>query len=293
MRMEWDTFKIVLAVARTGTLQGASRELGVDRTTVARQLLVLERRLGALFHRGRTGLTLTAFGESIFDRARRMELEARAILSEGGEGGKIRGKVRIAVTEAMAPFLVLEGLLSICDDHPALHLELLGGNRRLDLQNGEADLALRLDPLKGSRLRARCLLKAPVSLFASREYLNRMERLHAPSALAGHRVLLPAGDLAGLPEARWLASQLGVVPVFTSDSFPALLAAAVRGLGVVPVSAAWGSREPELVRLFDMPDIPPRSIWLVTSEASNQMATCRLVADRLVELFARVTKRVD
>lgn len=47
--MEWDILKIVIAVARTGTLQGASRELAVDRTTVGRQLLAMERRLGALF----------------------------------------------------------------------------------------------------------------------------------------------------------------------------------------------------------------------------------------------------
>ena len=62
---------------------------------------------------------------------------------------------------------------------------------------------------------------------------------------------------------------------------------------MVPVSAAWGSREPELVRLFDVPNIAARSIWLVSSDASNQRAACRLVADRLVELFAKVTKRVQ
>ena len=147
----------------------------------------------------------------------------------------------------------------------------------------------------GSRLLVRCVLKAPVALFASREYLARapIESLEAPDALNGHRALLPAGDLALLPEARWLAAQPGIVPVFASDSFPALLAAAVRGLGVVPVSAAWGSREPELVRLFDVPNIPARSIWLVSSDASNPRAACRLVADRLVELFAKVTKRVQ
>lgn len=111
-------------------------------------------------------LTLTAVGKNIFERAVRMELEARAILSEGSEGSEASGTVRIAVTEAMAPFLVLEGLLSICEDYPALRLALLGGNRRLDLQTGEADLALRIDPLKGSRLLARCVLKAPVSIFA-------------------------------------------------------------------------------------------------------------------------------
>ena len=131
-RMNWDDVQIFLAVARSGQLQGAGEALGVDRTTVGRRLLALEQRLGSpLFTR--TGLQLTPAGQAAAVRAARMETEARALATETAPPTQITGLVRLAVTEALAPFLIEQGLLSISDRHPGLRLEVLAGNRRLDL----------------------------------------------------------------------------------------------------------------------------------------------------------------
>ena len=48
--MDWDHFRVFLAVARGGQLSAAARRLGVNHTTVAR-------RLDALEARGATGAT--------------------------------------------------------------------------------------------------------------------------------------------------------------------------------------------------------------------------------------------
>jgi len=50
----------------------------------------------------------------------------------------------LATTEAFAALLVTEGLLALGDQHPDLVIDLLGGNRPLDIARGEADIALRL-----------------------------------------------------------------------------------------------------------------------------------------------------
>jgi Transcriptional regulator len=50
--MEWGDFRVLLAIARGGTLAAASRRLGVDQTTVARRLAAAEAALGTrLFER--------------------------------------------------------------------------------------------------------------------------------------------------------------------------------------------------------------------------------------------------
>jgi DNA-binding transcriptional LysR family regulator len=286
--MNWDMVQVFCAVARTGSLQGASKQLHVDRTTVGRRVAALEKQLGvSLFHRGREGLSLTPQGHRALAHATHMDTAARALSATATPEHEVVGTVRLAVTEAMGPFLVEQGLLSLAARHPGLRIELHGGNRRLDLATGEADLAVRLDPLKGAQLRARCLNRAPVALFGSKDYLALHRPLKSPAGLSGHRVLLPGGELAGLPEAKWLSSQRGVTPAFVSNSPPALMAAAKQGLGLIAVTALWGEREPALVRLFDVPRLPPRALWLVATAASARRPACVAVSQRLVELFSK------
>lgn len=286
--MNWDDVQIFLAVARSGQLQGASLKLGVDRTTVGRRLAVLEEKLGVpLFTRTRTGLTLTAAGHTAVTRATHMETEARALMTEASPPTQISGLVRLAVTDALGPFLVDQGLLSITDTHPALRLEVLAGNRRLDLASGEADLALRVDPLKGARLRARCLSRTPIALYASPLYLGRRGRPKNPKALRTHDAVVPSGELVHLPEGRWLAAQCGAV-AFSSNSVPALVAAARAGKGVVALTESWGDRETQLERLFEVPGVPPRAMWLVSTAESSRRPACVAVSQHLIELFAKV-----
>ena len=284
--MNWDDLQIFLAVTRSGQLQAAGDALGVDRTTVGRRLAALEGRLGVtLFTRTRSGLTLTAAGRAAVPRATRMDAEARALIAEAAPPERISGVVRLAVTDSLAPFLVERGLLGVCDAHPGLRLELLAGNRRLDLAMGEADLAVRVDPLKGASLRARCLGRAPVCLYASSAYLARRGRPRSVRALADHDAVLPSAELAVLPEAKWLAAQAHGA-VFSSNSMPALVAAASAGRGVVALTASWGDRVQGLERLFPVPGLPPRALWLVSTSESSRRPACVAVTRHLVELLA-------
>jgi DNA-binding transcriptional LysR family regulator len=252
--MEWDSLEVFSAVARTGSLQGASRLLGVDRTTVGRRLGALEARLqSALVTRTRDGLTLTPAGRRALAHAEAMASSARAFFAAA----------------------------ELTERHPNLTLELHGGNRRLDLATGEADLALRVDPLRGAELRARCISRSSVALFASRGYLGSRS-VKTPSQLAGHAVLLPGGELAGLPEARWLSAQPGVKPALVSNSLPAK-----QGRGIVPLTSAWGDREAELTRLLDVPRLAPRALWLVSTRAGARRPALRAVADALVAVFSK------
>jgi len=59
--MEWSELKMVLAVGRAGSLSAAARVLGVDKSTVLRQITGLEKKLGVrLFERMPQGYLVTA-----------------------------------------------------------------------------------------------------------------------------------------------------------------------------------------------------------------------------------------
>ena len=70
----WDDLRVFLAVARTGSLSGAARSLGVNHSTVFRRIAGLEEMLGVrLFERMPTGYTLTPAGVETLGIVERIE----------------------------------------------------------------------------------------------------------------------------------------------------------------------------------------------------------------------------
>src|SRR5689334_16832405 len=104
MSAEWDDLRFLLAVHREKTVLGAAHELDVDRATVFRRLAALEARLGArLFDRTRAGCTLTRAGQSILPAAVEMEQASASVATRvAGEDARVRGVVRVAMTEGFA-----------------------------------------------------------------------------------------------------------------------------------------------------------------------------------------------
>jgi DNA-binding transcriptional LysR family regulator len=283
---------VLLAMFRARTLQQAGARLGVDASTVSRRLAAIERRAGAaLFARTREGLRPTAAAERLRAYAERMEADAAALAHALRAGDdRAAGVVRVATTEAFARLLASEGQLDLRARHPDLAIELLGGNQPVDLARGEAELAVRLAALRQPSLRARTLATMGVALFAAPSYLRARGAVRTAAALRGHDVLLPAGELARLPEARWLADRPGVRVAFRSNCMPALIAAAVGGHGIVPLPVGWGDHEPGLARVLALDALGKRTIWLVSSEAAAKRPDVRAVADHIRDIFQRVLR---
>lgn len=128
----------------------------------------------------------------------------------------------------------------------------------------QGGVQLRLLPPRESQLRARRIVDMGIALYAASAYLRDRGRPRSQADLSGHDVISTCGELARLPEVQWLSKVPGVRVVFRSNNFSALVAAAVSGLGVLPLAAPWGDRESRLTRLFDLPEVPPRPLWLVT-----------------------------
>ena len=293
--VDWNDVQLFLAVLRAKHLQDAGMRVGVDASTVSRRIAALEKKLHArLFLRTREGLRPTAVATRLRAHAERMEAEAGALeRAARADTTQASGLVRVATTDALAQLLVGAGLLSVRERHPDLALEIVGGNRPIDLARGEADLALRLSKLDQPSLRAVCLASMNVALFASPAYVRERGVVRTPAGIAGHDVLLPTGELAALPEARWLASRRSVRVVLRSNSMGALVAAAAAGHGIVPLPTGWGESQGAgaLERLLVLEAIPKRKIWLVAHEAADRREAVRVVAQEIRSIAGRIFAR--
>jgi DNA-binding transcriptional LysR family regulator len=287
-RFDWDAARVLLAVLRSPSLSAAARSLGLDKSTVSRRIEALERALRArLFVRTREGLRPTAAGERLRVHAERIEAEMQSLASAAIAGlDEVSGNVRIATTEALGPRLIQGGLLDLRAQYPGLSIEVLAGNRPLDLSRGEAELAIRVSPTRDPSLTVRVLGKYPISLFAAPSYLRTRGHPRALAQLAGHDALLPSGELESLPEAIWLRERSGTRIVFRSSSLPTLVEAAVRGHGIVALTHAWGTSVSGLEHVVGLDMLPARPTWLVFHPDVIQQPAVRLVADRIALAFA-------
>ncbi|WP_166983744.1 LysR family transcriptional regulator [Paramicrobacterium fandaimingii] len=134
-------------IARLGHFTRAADGLHLAQPSLSRQIASLERELGAkLFHRAHGHITLTAAGELLMPRAKRMLADADAITSEMGElAGLQRGRVRLGATPTLCVSLVAEALNTFHAEHPGIDLEITEGGSHLlieQLAGGNLDMAL-------------------------------------------------------------------------------------------------------------------------------------------------------
>lgn len=144
--MNWDDLKYVLAVARAGSLASASRDLGVDPTTVGRRIVALESHLSTrLFDRMRDGFRPTAAGEIAVARAEEMESQALSLETRlSGSDARVEGPVRLTALDGLIDRLVLPALPRLLTRYPLLNVTVMSGVKTLRLSRREADIALRL-----------------------------------------------------------------------------------------------------------------------------------------------------
>lgn len=143
--LEWNDYRVVLAIERTGGLAPAARQLGVNHATVFRQVNAMEARLGApLFDRHRSGYALTAIGEVALVAAEAMELEVLAAERRLAGGDlSLTGSIRVTAPDDMVQRLLLPMFAAFRDRYPKIELEVIVDNRHLNLTRREADVAIR------------------------------------------------------------------------------------------------------------------------------------------------------
>ncbi|MDA0998749.1 MAG: LysR family transcriptional regulator, partial [Proteobacteria bacterium] len=102
--MEWDDLRIFLAVAKSGSLAGAARALGVNHSTVFRRINAFEDKQGVrMFERLASGYALTTAGEEMQASALRVEAEIERLDRRiSGRDLRLSGPLAVTTTDTLS-----------------------------------------------------------------------------------------------------------------------------------------------------------------------------------------------
>lgn len=296
--LDWDDLRFFLAIARTGSLSAAARELRVTQSTVGRRLASLEAGLGArLLHRTPEGYVPTLAGEAILGQAERVEAEALAVeRAVGGRDAQLEGVVRVTAVETLASFVLAPSFCALQLRSPEVTIELLASVRHLSLAMREADVAVRLSRFEQHDLVARRIGGIGHGLYASPAYLERHGEPDFATGCPGHR-LVTGLDGAEVPQlAGWLAEAAPRAAVaLKTDSPEAQRQAALCGEGMACLARMRGDTAGERrLRRLRPPHGPPSiDIWLAVHKDNRRTPRVRLVLDAVAAAVRERSGELD
>ena len=204
--MDWDNLRFFLELARTGTLAGAARRLGVEHTTVSRRIQALEKQMGAtLFAREAGGHRLAEAGRHLLPSVEAMEAAVLGVeRAAPAPGGGPSGLVRVGATEGFGTLILAPHLACLTQKHPQLSIDLLALPRMLHLSRREADIIISLErPTRGSVIVVR-LTDYVLHLYGQRDYLARSFPITQREDLCHHAFISYVDDLLFTKELQFL-----------------------------------------------------------------------------------------
>lgn len=182
--------EIFVRVVAVGSFSAAARALRMTPSAVSKLIARLEDRLGArLVARSTRKLQLTPEGAAFYERAVAILDDMDAAEREAAAGARPRGRLRVNLNVAFARHVVLPLIPDFLARYPEITIDITVSDRVVDLLEERADVAIRIGPLRESRLIARKLGESRNVIVASPAYLARHGAPRTPKDLAHHNCL--------------------------------------------------------------------------------------------------------
>jgi DNA-binding transcriptional LysR family regulator len=295
---DWTLIRSFLAVADTGSLSAAARQLRTSQPTLGRHVAELERDLGiTLFRRGLGGYVLTEAGASLHAHAATVrEAVDRFALRAAGNEERISGTVRITASEVMAA-LVLPGILErFAQEEPAIEIELVGTNLVDNLLRRDADIAIRMVNPSQEELVARKVADIPLSLCAHETYLAQRGEPEGPLDLLKHLLIGQDREDVMIKGFNAMGAKVDRHAFrFRTDNQVIMWQAIRAGMGIGVAQRPLIDREPALKTI--MPDLllPVLPMWITMHKDVRLTPRVRRTADFLyvaLSAFARSAEAV-
>jgi DNA-binding transcriptional LysR family regulator len=272
--------RVLVAVARTGSVTGAARELQYAQPSVSHHLARLEAETGAkLIQRAGRGVRLTEAGRLLADRGAEILGRLDAASTElAAHVGLRQGRVRLAAFPSALGTFVPAAASRLVADHPGLELQLV---------ETEPPEAVRM--LRAGRVDAAVIFRYEDSA-PEEDGIRTRALLAEPTYL----VTTDGGpELAGYRDGEWIAgcdrcrshlldmcAAVGFQPriSYTTDDYVAVQSLVAAGLGVttLPGLALTASRHPA-VRAAPLPSSTRYVLAATYGEPPDPPATAALL----------------
>jgi DNA-binding transcriptional LysR family regulator len=188
-----------IRVVDAGSFSGAATQLRMGQSAVSKAIAQLEGRLRVrLLLRTTRGLTPTEAGRIFYERAKRCVEEAEeAEFGARGAAATLSGRLRVQATVAFGRHFVLPRLPGFLAQHPALDVDIVLDDRKIDLVETGIDIGLRVGQLSNSTLTARKIAQCERRVIGTPSYFNTAGVPQSPADLAAHQVIIVEHPLLG------------------------------------------------------------------------------------------------
>ena len=190
--MDFDRLRTFFQVARERSITKAAQTLGLDKSSVSRQLKQMEKEIGhPLLYREGGSLHLTPKGRFLEERSRRILTEidtTKAALSSGDES--LQGGLRVTTTHALISTWLSLFLPHFIEEHPKTPLQLFATDIEIGKALENADVAIRPYCPDQHWLVQTHLKRWRLHLYAAPRYLERYGLPKSVEDLNKHRLLL-------------------------------------------------------------------------------------------------------
>jgi len=176
-----------VAVAEAGSFTAAAERLNTTKSAISQAVAVLERELGAqLLQRSTRKLAITEEGEAFLADCRTLLADAEAAMERARTGrAQPSGTLRLTSTQGLAG-MVAGWIASYREQYPAMRVDYVPTDQKLDLIAERFDLSIRIGPMADSSLRAVVLEELELWTVAAPGYLAKHGTPRKPDDLTGH-----------------------------------------------------------------------------------------------------------
>lgn len=261
-------------VVEKGGFAAASRVTGIPKSRLSRRVAELETKLGArLLQRTTRKLSLTEVGARFYEHCLAMlqaAESAEAVVQSHQRAP--RGRLRISCPIGIAQFEIGPLLPAFSRQYPDVRIEMMVTNRRVDVIEEGVDIAFRVRAFgdEEANFATRRLRTSVTQIVGSPTLLERLSPIVLPEDLTRVPMLLFGLDdasrtlrLTGPGNER---RSVSITPLLSADDFPALIMAALDGLGLVALPDTYCRHElarGKLVQVLPEWQFEPRSLHCV------------------------------
>jgi DNA-binding transcriptional LysR family regulator len=284
--LDWSLVQAFLAVADTGSLSAAARELGTSQPTLGRQIRAIEGQLGAeLFRRQPRGFALTQTGADLVGPATAMRDAVRQIaLTAAGQQARLEGTVRITASMATSAMHLPPIIARIRKLEPQIAIELVPSDYSSNLLYREADIAVRMYRPTQLDLVTQHIGDIALGVFAAKSYLAERGTPASVREFDQH-------DIVGYDTHMHIIDGMANVGLHVDrdlfkvrcDDHIAYWELVRAGCGIGFAQKNIGQSDPLVEELMQDVQIPPLPIWLTAHEVMRQTPRIRRVWNLLAE----------
>lgn len=233
MIMDYNLLKIFNKVAQLGSFTQAARALNQPKSRVSRSVARLENELGVqLIRRTTRRSTLTASGEEFYSNILPL-LDGihRELMRVNQSQQEMSGVIRVTASQDIGQTLVAKLLTEFNAKYPKVVFETIITNELLDLNKENIDVAFRAGKLQDSTLLQKKILNVKFIIVASKQYVERFGAISNLLDLRNRNFY----SFKGM-EKNFLADDLKLKPLVTSDSIPMILNMVLNhgGIAILP-----------------------------------------------------------